>query len=175
MKAPSRTAARERVLSDAELIAIWFAAEKMGFPFSYYIKLLILLGQRRNEGSSLCWGDLDFQKRVWNQPSSNKSQRPIIVPLSDLALATIRAVPRVHDKLVFPGRGKETPISGYSKWKRRIDLLSGVSGWTLNDLRRTAATRMAAMKVPIHIVELILNHRAKSLSGVMASIIGIFI
>jgi len=76
MKAPSRTAARERVLSDAELIAIWFAAEKMGFPFSYYIKLLILLGQRRNEVSSLCWGDLDFQKRVWNQPSSNKSQRP---------------------------------------------------------------------------------------------------
>ena len=57
-------------------------------------------------------------------------------------------------------------MSGYSKWKRKLDQISGVTGWTLHDLRRTAATGMAQLKVPLHVIELVLNHRSKSLSGV---------
>ena len=95
----------------------------------------------------------------------NKSGRTHIVPLSDLSLETIRSLRRVHDELVFPARGKDNPVSGYCKWKRKLDELSGVEGWTLHDLRRTAATGMAQLKVPVHIIELVLNHRAKLLSG----------
>jgi integrase len=89
-----------------------------------------------------------------------------IVPLSDLALETIRSMPRVHDHLVFPARGKDNPVSGYSKWKRKLDQISGVRDWTLHDLRRSAATGMAQLKVPLHVIELVLNHRSKSLRGV---------
>jgi integrase len=88
------------------------------------------------------------------------------VPLSDLAIETIRSMPRVHNELVFPARGKDNPVSGYSKWKSKLDQISGVKDWTLHDLRRTAATGMASLKVPLHVIELVLNHRAKSLSGV---------
>jgi integrase len=167
MKKPSKTVERSRVLSDHELAAIWLATDKMGFPFGTHVKLLISTAQRRNEVSTLCWADFDLEHRTWTQPAaSNKSGRAHIVPLSDLTLATIRSLPRVHDELVFPARGKDNPVSGYSKWKRKLDHISGVTGWTLHDLRRTAATGMAQLKVPVHIIELVLNHRAKSLSGV---------
>jgi len=39
------------------------------------------------------------------------------------------------------------PVSGFSKAKARLDRLSGVEGWTLHDLRRSAATHMARLGV----------------------------
>jgi integrase len=167
MKPPSRTAGRSRVLADPELAAILLATDQMGFPFGPHVKLLISTAQRRSEVSALRWNDLDIKERTWTQPANmNKSRRSHIIPLSNLALETIRPMPRVHDDLVFPARGKNNPVSGYSKWKCKLDSLSGVSDWTLHDLRRTAATGMARLKVPLHIIELVLNHRSKSLSGV---------
>jgi integrase len=38
--------------------------------------------------------------------------------------------------------------------------------WTLHDLRRTAATRMADIGVPPHVIEEVLNHRSGHRSGV---------
>jgi integrase len=37
--------------------------------------------------------------------------------------------------------------------------------WRIHDLRRTAATRMAALGHPIHVVERVLNHVAGSTTG----------
>ena len=51
--------------------------------------------------------------------------------------------------------------------KRRLDCLSGVSGWTPHDLRRTQATRMAeTLKVPQYVIDLIHNHKASGGSQV---------
>ena len=69
-------------------------------------------------------------ERGLNRQASNKSGRTHIVPLSNLALETIRSMPRVHDELVFPARGKDNPVSGYTKWKSKLDQLSGVTDWT---------------------------------------------
>jgi integrase len=96
----------------------------------------------------------------------NKSGRLHVVPLSTLAIGIIRALPRVHDELVFPARGKHNPVSGYSKWKHILDQLSGVKNWTLQDLRRTAATGMAGLGVAPHVVEQVLNHKTGILGGV---------
>ena len=38
---------REQVLSDAEVAAVWRAADGLGEPFGPYIRLLVLCGQRR--------------------------------------------------------------------------------------------------------------------------------
>ena len=167
MKAPSKIASRDRVLKDEELAAVWLAAEKMGWPFGPLVQLLILTGQRRNEVSGLCWDHLDLDQGLWTQPAEgNKSARVHVVPLSPLASQIICSLPRVHDEFVFPARGKDNPISGFSKWKRKLDELSGVRNWTLHDLRRTAATGMAALNVPPHIIELILNHKTGTLGGI---------
>ena len=162
MKAPAKTVERKRVLTADELSDVIHAADKMGYPFGPFTHILVLTGQRRDEVSGMRWRDLDLENGLWTQPEgSNKSEREHIVPLNRLAIETIRALPRLHDEFVFPARGKDRPISGYSKWKRKLDRFSGVKNWTLHDLRRTATTGMAALKVPLHVVELILNHRSR--------------
>jgi len=47
-----------------------------------------------------------------------------------------------------------------------LDTLSGVADWTLHDLRRTFATRLAEMGVAPHVVERLLNHVTGSLSPI---------
>jgi len=49
-----------------------------------------------------------------------------------------------------------------------IDRLSGVTNWTLHDLRRTFATRLAEMGTPPHVIERLLNHVTGQISGVAA-------
>jgi integrase len=56
-----------------------------------------------------------------------------------------------------------TPFSGWSKYK--ADLKDGVAGWTLHDLRRTFATRLAGMKVLPHVIERLLNHKMGGISN----------
>ena len=68
---------------------------------------------------------------------------------------------------MFSTNGR-TPVSGFTKAKRRTDDLSGVNDWRMHDLRRTAASGMARLGVPPHVVEKILNHSSGTISGVAA-------
>ena len=167
LKSPFKNVSRDRVLSDDELVRIWLAAETMSYPFGPYIKLLILTAQRRNEVAKLRWEHLDLGKQLWSQPAAaNKSKRAHIVPLSALAAEIIEQIPRVNQSYVFPARGSNRPISGFSKWKAQLERLSKTENWTIHDLRRTATTGMASLKVPYNVADLILNHRSAALSGV---------
>ena len=40
--------------------------------------------------------------------------------------------------------------------------------WTLHDLRRTAASGMAGIGIPPHVVEAVLNHKSGTIKGVAA-------
>lgn len=51
----------------------------------------------------------------------------------------------------------DRPLSGWSKYKSKMT--DGVPGWTMHDLRRTFATRLAELKVAPHVVERLLNHK----------------
>ena len=70
--------------------------------------------------------------------------------------------------MVFPANRHEpeTPVSGHGKAKLRIEAISGVTDWTLHDLRRTVATGMAKLKVAPHVIERVLNHASGSFAGV---------
>jgi len=57
--------------------------------------------------------------------------------------------------------------NGFSKAKARLDTASGVSGWTLHDLRRTFASKLAALGVSLPVIEKLLNHVSGSFSGVV--------
>ena len=71
----------------------------------------------------------------------------------------------VEGDLYFPPyrthvRGKPTTTyAGWSKDKKAFDKRCGVSRWTLHDLRRTFATKLAELGVLPHILEKLLNHR----------------
>jgi integrase len=101
--------------------------------------------------------------------------------LSEAAIEVLRSLPRIGDGLVFTTTG-ETAVSGFSKSKRRLDAVmleakraelgtrsgDAIPGWTLHDLRRTAATSMAKLKIFPHVTDKVLNHVSGTISGVAA-------
>ena len=112
------------------------------------------------------WSDVDLLRGIWTLPrEASKSDRLNQVPLPALALQILNQLPRTDNDLVFSTTGS-TPVSGFSKAKKRCDRLFGVTGWRLHDLRRTVASGMARLKVEPWVVEKVLNHQTGQLSGV---------
>ena len=156
--------ARERVLSEAELAAIWNACD--GSDYGRIVRLLILTGQRREEIGGLRCAEVDVLRAVLTFPATRtKNKREHILPLSPQALSLLPT--DVLGDWVF-GR------KGFVRWsanKAALDAASGVSGWRLHDLRRTVATMLAdKLGVLPHIIEAILNH----VSGHRAGVGGIY-
>jgi integrase len=167
LSAPYREKARDRVLSNDELVAIINTAKKMGGAFGSIIRMLILTAQRRNEVSEMAWDELDLDNNQWGIPSSRtKNEKPHTVHLSEQAAAVVTEVKNIGP-FVFTSNGK-TPFSGFSKSKKRLDELSGVSEWRLHDIRRTVTSGMAQLGIRPHIADKILNHQSGTISGVAA-------
>src|SRR5262249_17240499 len=97
--------------------------------------------------------------------SLTKNSREHVFPYGELAAQIFEAVPRFNStELLFPTRwGDDRPLSGWSKYKSQMT--DGVAGWTLHDLRRTFATRLAGLKVAPHVVERLLNHKLGSIGN----------
>lgn len=163
---------RERTLSDTELVLIWKAAPDNGY--GRIVRLLMLTAQRREEIGGLRWSEIQFANDsttalIALPAERTKNSRAHDVPLSKSALTVLEAHSRrVGRDIVFgDGRGG---YSGWSKSKAILDGACGVKDWTLHDLRRTAATRMADLGVQPHVIEAILNH----VSGHKAGVAGIY-
>jgi integrase len=190
IKPPSPKSERDRVLADPELHEIWHGCDRLGWPFGPLVQLLMLTAQREGEVASMRWSDLDLEAATWSLTSSQtKAGRAHLIPLSAEAVRILKALPRFeHCDLVFPANrtGNARPVSGFSKVKRRLDLLCGATiikqidgenklvdtweNWVFHDLRRTAATAMAQLQVPPHVTEKILNHRAANVAGPMGKV-----
>ena len=108
-----------------------------------------------------------------------KNNRAHEVHLSDAAVQVLRSVPRVGNGLVFTTNGR--PVSGFSQGKKRLDAAmlkakqdelgdkaAPIPHWILHDLRRTAATGMARLNIPPHVVDKVLNHVSGTIRGVAA-------
>jgi integrase len=89
--------------------------------------------------------------------------------LSDPALRVLADVPVIGTAgYVFTVTG-ETPLSGYSGAKRRLDAaLPGMPHWTFHDIRRSVASGLARLGTPVNVIESILAHRGGAVSGVAA-------
>jgi integrase len=188
--------ARDRVLTDDELAAIWTALGDD--PYGDIVKLLALTGQRRDEIGSLRWAEIDFDKAVIAlPPERTKNSRLHDVPLSDAALAILKAAlppertknSRLHDVplsdaalAILKARPRlagsdyvfTTGANGFRGWSNyktlldsRIAAKGAIADWRLHDLRRTVSTRMHdELGVLPHIVEAVLNHVSGHKAGV---------
>ena len=56
---PGKEIKRERVLTDAELVKVWNAAERLGGPYGPAFQLLMLTGARREEIGQLRWSEIE--------------------------------------------------------------------------------------------------------------------
>ena len=158
-----RDLARDRILSDEEIRAIWSALDQQAYPFGPIVKMLFYTGQRRQEVAAARWDE--FDNETWIIPAQRyKTKIANVVPLSARAKEVIQQVPRCGP-LLFTTNG-HTPFSGFSKAKGRLDDASGVSDWTLHDIRRTSRTLMVRAGVRPDIGERVLGHVIPGVAGV---------
>jgi integrase len=150
---------------------VWHTAERQGYPYGTIVQLLILLGQRRGEIAGLQQDWINERDRLIVLPGKiTKNGREHRVPYGEMTAQILERVPRLNStKLLFPARGSdERPFNGWGKSKRNFEWLPPIKHWTLHDLRRTFATNLAGMGVPIHVLERLLNHVSGTVSGVAA-------
>jgi len=147
--------ARSRILTDDELRAVWKAAEATAGPFGTYIKFLLLTAARRCEASSMTWDEIE--DGVWVLPAArNKVKQDLARPLSGAAQHLVDGLPRIG-RYVFTYGGVK-PLSGFVMTKARLDAASGVRGWTLHDLRRTARSLLSRAGIAPDVAEMCLGH-----------------
>lgn len=187
LTAPPRPKARDRVLSELELRLIWRATAAMGFPFGSVFQLLMLTGQRRAEVAGMKWDELDLSAARWRIPAERtKNGQAHEIDLSPEVVAILAEVEKTGPHL-FPARG-DGAVRGFSATKRKLDSLieglrrqdaakagedppkEALAAWRIHDLRRTAATGMAALGFPPHVVERVLNH----VSGTQSGLVGVY-
>lgn len=158
---------RARCLTNAELAAVWYAADAHGHPFGNIVKLLILTGQRRGEIAALRSEWVTGNVIVF-PADITKNGREHTLPIGRMAASIILGTK--CKGLLFQARGSEAPFSGFGASKKSIDAKCGIEPWTLHDLRRTFATNLAALGTPIHVTEKLLNH----VSGTTGGIVGVY-
>jgi integrase len=153
---------RERVLSDAEITAIWHATDGPG-PFNAIVRLLLLTGQRRGEVAGMTWDELSSDLAAWTIPAGRaKNGKAHIVPLPELVREILRNTPRLGEHVFSTSK---QPFGGWTAAKNTLDKRAGVADWRLHDLRRSCATGLQRLRVRLEVTEAVLNHAAGSRAG----------
>jgi len=172
---PKPGASRTRVLSADEIMRIWQAAEGSSPPARGLVRFLLAIPARDGEVARLRWRDI--RDGYWFQDgAATKTGEPhrfLLPPLASEILDRRAAElgRRDPEALVFgsakvPGK----PLS-LAHPKRALDRLSGVTGWTFHDCRRTFVSQLAehSCSLPESALDAVLNHRqAATRSGVLA-------
>jgi integrase len=164
---------RERVLTPAELSAIWSATADLN-GYDAIVRLLMLTGARKSEVGGMAHAELDRDRALWTLAGERtKNGLPHEVPLSRQALAIVGEFPELPGRPYLFGRGGRSPFSGWSRSKERLDARiaeqrgAPLPAWTIHDLRRSAVTIMAEEAIaPPHIIEAVVGHVSGHKNGV---------
>ena len=186
---PKPSEPRDRVLSDRELAALWEAAFEEGHPFGHVVQMLILTAQRRGEVLDATCDEFDLKGKVWTIPGDRaKNGKANVVPLSSQALAVVTEIfmtagiapdeAHKQSQLLLASKVTDTnSVSGLSKaWKRirkSVDEKLGYEAghFTPHDIRRTVATGLQRLGIPLVVSEAVLNHQSGS---AMAGVAGVY-
>jgi integrase len=165
--APRKESSRERVLSDAEIRAIWQACDDT--DHGCIVRLLLLTGQRASEIGSLRWDEVHGGMIVL-PGMRTKNKRQHVIPLSAPAKEILDNHRILGRTFVF-GRDDSAGFKGWGVCKQRLDERAArangaMTPWVVHDLRRTCTTGMIGLGVQPHIVEAVLNHVSGHKSGV---------
>ena len=170
IRPPSKEKTRDRVLTLEEMKKFWVACNQIGYPWGPIFQLLLLTGARLREVAQASWDEISIVDRTLDLPARRtKNGRSHQIQLSVQAMNIIQALPKVEGQgLLFTTNGK-TAVSGFSKVKKRLDIISGVSDWRYHDLRRSFATHSTErLSISPVIADKILNHVTGQVRGVAA-------
>ena len=164
-RVPKQVHNRSRKLADDELKAVWRASDEAG-QFGALIRLLLLTAQRRDKVLSMRWSEID-SSGLWTISTAPREKgNPGRLPLPPTALDIIQAQPRfVGNDYVFAGTSGRRAFA-FARDKANFDRASGVDGWRLHDLRRTARSLMSRAGVQSEHAERVLGHAIGGVEGV---------
>jgi integrase len=197
---PGKEVTRDRYLTEDEIRLFWRACDRIGDPTGRMFKTALVTLQRRGEVAGLLrseLGELEYRARdpkggrdvltngaAWLLPAE-RTKRGVAhtVPLSALARELIDGAPLLEvngkpaDHVFLSGQRGDAPVTGWSKFKYRLDREIGkliaegadepydskrhaMAPWHLHDLRATGATymEMDRLGVPRPVISRILNH-----------------
>ncbi len=174
VKPAAKEKSRDRVLTDDEIRLFWKACTVEGQPWGHLGKMLLLTGQRLGEVVNMT--DREVSDDLWHLTADRtKNGRAHDVPLSQAALDVLGAVERLKSDAgyVFTTNGRSA-VQGYHKGRNHIaERMAEIAGqeishWTFHDLRRTAATGMARLGIPVRVTEAVLNHVSGTAGGIVS-------
>jgi integrase len=160
-----RERARARILDDDELRAVWKAASEMEAPYGPFIQFLLLVACRRREAAGMRRDEVP--NGFWTLPASrSKTKKEVERPLSRAAQSVLDRVPKITGSEFVFTLGGGVPINSFHLLRQMIDERSGVTGWRLHDLRRTARSLMSRAGVSADVAERCLGHVVPGVRGV---------
>jgi integrase len=157
--------ARARILDDDELRAVWKAASEMEAPYGPFIQFLLLVGCRRREAAGMRRDEVP--NGLWTLPASrSKTKKEVLRPLSRAAQSVLERISKIAGSAFVFTLGGGVPINSFHLLRQMIDERSGVTGWRLHDLRRTARSLMSRAGVSADVAERCLGHVVPGVRGV---------
>lgn len=166
VRAPVRGNQRERVLTGAEVVAIFNACDEVPQSFGALVRVLLLTGARRCEVSEMRWRELEGN--FWTLPAArSKNGRFNVLPLPPAVMRIISGLPRysADNDYVFTTTDGKRPSSAFSKRKLLLDAASRTTGWRLHDLRRTWRTTASQLGVSREVARRVLGHSVDTLDA----------
>lgn len=168
---PTAERARDRVLSDAELMAVWNAAGRVGGAYGAGVRLLMLTGARVAEIFEAKWTEIEGE--ALHLPAErSKAKEGRAIWLSPSARGIIDALPRYAAcDWLLTASGRH-PFRAYGTSKIRLDKELadvGLPAWRVHDLRRTVATGLQRLGVRLEAIEAVLGHISGSRSGIVGT------
>jgi integrase len=160
-------AARERVLDHDEIKALWHWLET-GMPghIADILKLQLCLGARVGEVCGMTVGEFEQGGALWRLPATrSKNGLARLTPILGLAKEIVRhrrqtAIEARRDRLFVSRRGigPTTSDVGVAIINRRDR--TPVAKFASHDLRRTVATEMAKLDLPLDLIATVLGQKA---------------
>lgn len=186
---PAKSASRERILSDAEIKAVWSKLDdaKMLPRLRHSLRLLLVTGQRRSEVALAEWSEFDLKAKTWTiRAEKAKNGKQHTVPLSPLALeilvelradldaaAVVAGVDeegRYTGRWLFPSphwdKGEVIDPKAVTRAVSRNRDHWSVPSFTVHDFRRTVRSNLSALGVDRIVAKKVLNHTLDGMDAV---------
>jgi integrase len=149
----------ERFLSADETQRLRRAVEESPNPIlAPIVALALMTGCRKRELLDAKWDEFRLDQRLWRIPTS-KTGKPRHVPLSDDAVAVLRALPRYEDcPYVVPNPKTKQPFrSIYNSWNS-ARIAARLPDVRVHDLRHSMASHAASSGQSLYVIGQILGH-----------------
>ncbi|HET9767522.1 MAG TPA: tyrosine-type recombinase/integrase [Thermoanaerobaculia bacterium] len=115
------------------------------------LQLLLWTGARKSEATGAEWRELGFRAKLWTVPVQGSKtgeirRIPLPLPAFDMLRSRRKASPEGRWISLSPV-GAVGPLGSPQAVARRAQARSGVTGWTVHDLRRVVRSGLSALAV----------------------------